>query len=295
MKNILITGLNSYIGNKTETWLNQWPNQYQIDKLSFHGDDWRQKDFAQYDVILNVAGIAHNSNDANLEDLYYQVNRDLAVAIAIKAKEDGVPLFIHLSSIIVYGSRVEEITRETPFDPDNFYGDSKVQAEKRLAKLEDDAFTIAIIRPPMIYGKDSKGNYPLLANFARKSPVFPKYDNKRSMLHIDNLTELIRLIIDSNQGGIYYPQMEDYVSSKAIVEGISKHYHKPILMTKVFNPALRRLTGVNIINKVFGNLYYKQSLSQHFGGKYRVRSIEESIRLSEPDQSQMINRNAEKS
>lgn len=47
----------------------------------------------------------------------------------------------------------------------------------------------------MIFGKDSKGNYPKLAKIAQKLPIFPDIKNERSMLHIDNLCEFIRLMI----------------------------------------------------------------------------------------------------
>lgn len=281
MKKILITGLNSYIGDSFANWLAQWPNDYEVTKWDFKDQSWKNKSFSEFDSILNVAGIAHNSNDYKLEDLYYRVNTDLAIAIAEKAKDDGVKQYIHLSSIIVYGSRVEEINPATPFDPDNFYGDSKVQAEIGLEKLENDKFNIAIIRPPMIFGKGSKGNYPLLSKFARKTPVFPDIQNKRSMLHIDNLSELIRLIIDQKSQGLYFPQMEDYVSTSLMVKEIASVHNKNIILTSTFNPALRILKNQETIKKVFGNLYYVKDMSRHFEGNYQINNLKESIRQTE--------------
>ncbi|MBO1915018.1 NAD-dependent epimerase/dehydratase family protein, partial [Microvirga sp. 3-52] len=81
--------------------------------------------------------------------------------------------------------------------PSNFYGDSKLQAENQIKSLNEDSFKVVILRPPMIYGKGSKGNYPKLAKAARKLPVFPNIDNQRSMLHIDNLCEFMKLMIDN--------------------------------------------------------------------------------------------------
>ena len=109
-----------------------------------------------------------------------------------------------MSSIIVYGSKNPLITKSTVPQPDNFYGDSKLKAEKELLLLNDDKFKVVILRPPMIYGKNSKGNYPLLAKIARKSPFFPNIKNQRSMLYIDNLCEFIRLIIDNAEAGIFF-------------------------------------------------------------------------------------------
>lgn len=57
--------------------------------------------------------------------------------------------------------------------------------------LADEAFRVIVLRPPMIYGKGSKGNYPTLAKLAKKLPVFPNIDNQRSMLHIENFCEFL--------------------------------------------------------------------------------------------------------
>lgn len=272
-----MTGLNSYIGDSVTDWLNQWPNDYQVTKWDFKDDTWRTKDFSQFDVVFHVAGIAHNSNDAKLEDLYYKVNTDLTIEIAKKAKNDGVKQFIHMSSIIIYGSKVSKIDETTPYRPDNFYGDSKLQAELGIAPLNSETFKVAIIRPPMIYGKGSKGNYPKLARFAKISPVFPNIKNRRSMLHIENLSELIRLIINKKSDGIYYPQNKEHVSTSDLVNIISKEYGKKIILIKFFNPILNNLNS-KIIGKVFGNLYYDKSISSHFNNRYLINDLITSIK-----------------
>lgn len=166
-----------------------------IKKLSLRGNGWSTHNFNQYDTIFHVAGIAHNSSNPNLEELYYEINRDLTIEIARKAKESGVSQFVFMSSMIVFENHPSGktfINAHTKPNPDNFYGDSKLQAKIGLEKLESEVFRIAIIRPPMIYGKEFKGNYPLLSKFAQKSPIFPNYPNKRSMLHIENLCEFIK-------------------------------------------------------------------------------------------------------
>lgn len=192
MKKILITGANSYIGTSFEKWLNNWTNEYSVDTIDMKDPSWKEKKFSGYDVIFHVAGIAHVSTDPKMEDLYYKVNRDLTIETAQKAKLDGVKQFIFMSSIIVYGdsshiNKKRVIDKNTIPEPSNFYGNSKLQAEEGIIKLQDDSFNIVVLRPPMIYGKSSKGNYQLLSKIAKKSPIFPNIENERSMLHIDNL------------------------------------------------------------------------------------------------------------
>src|SRR5699024_7449597 len=256
MKKILITGENSYIGTKFKEWVGQWPDKYQVDEISVRGDEWKEVDFSAYDSVFHVAGIAHNSSNPKLEDKYFQVNRDLTIEVSKKAKSDGVKQFIFMSSIIVYGTKNEFIDKNTKPNPDNFYGESKLQAEQGILPLQDENFNVAIIRPPMIYGKGSKGNYPLLSKLAQITPIFPDYNNQRSMLHIDNLTEFLRLVIKNNETGKFYPQNEEYVRTSVLVKTISEVHGKKIWMTRIFNPFINLLSNVNIINKVFGDIVY---------------------------------------
>ena len=179
MKRILITGANSYIGISFEKYVSQWPEKYETDTVDMIDGSWREKSFAGYDAVFHVAGIAHSDNgkiSEEKEKLYYSVNTDLTIETAKKAKEDGVKQFVFMSSAIVYGEsapigKQKIITKETPVSPANCYGDSKVQAEKGLKGLEDDRFKVVILRPPMIYGKGSKGNYPVLVKVAKKVAV----------------------------------------------------------------------------------------------------------------------------
>lgn len=280
MKRILITGKNSYVGNKFAEWLEQWPNDYTIDKVSLRSDNWLEQDWSRFDSILHVAGIAHNSSDKSLESLYYEVNRDLSVQVAMKAKAEGVNHFVYMSSIIVFGTKQAVITKDTLPDPDNFYGDSKLQAEKQLELLQAANFKIAFVRPPMIYGKDSKGNFPRLSKLAKATPIFPEYDNKRSMLHVDNLSEFLRLIIDNNDQGYYHPQNKEYVNTSELVSEIAKNANHKLITTKLFNPFIKLVDQVGVVNKVFGDLYYQQDMNKYHTD-YNVHSFKDTIKVTE--------------
>ena len=284
MKKILITGLNSYVGNSLAKWLEQHPEKYYIDKISLRNNAWREKDFSNYDSIVHVAGIAHVSKDPKMEEKYYKINTELTIEVAKKAKLDGVNQFIFLSSIIVYGDSAGAkgiIDVSTKPMPQDFYGNSKLLAEKRITPLRDSYFSVAIIRPPMIYGKGSKGNYPKLSKVARKIPIFPDINNKRSMLHIDNLCEFIKLLIDNKEDGIFFPQNSEYVNTSEMVKTIAATYGKKVKLVKIFNPILLLMRNrVGIINKVFGNLAYEKSLSE-YKDRYQIRDFRRSIQLTE--------------
>lgn len=283
MKKILITGKNSYVGTSLVKWLGNYPDKYSIDSISLRNNDWKEKDFSGYDVVLHVAGIAHVSSDPKMEEIYYKVNRDLTIDTAEKAKAEGVKQFIFMSSIIVYGDSSSEeriIDKNTIPTPSNFYGNSKLQAEEGIKPLENDNYKIVIIRPPMIYGKDSKGNYPKLVKAAMKLPIFPEIENQRSMLHIDNLCEFLKLIIDNEESGLFFPQNREYVNTSEMVKLIAELHGRKIKLTRIFNPALKVLgMKMGIINKVFGNLVYEKNMS-NYKDNYRIRDLKKSLELS---------------
>ncbi|MHB1484501.1 MAG: glycosyltransferase [Saccharofermentanales bacterium] len=286
MTKILITGKDSYIGTSFEKWCSGLSDKYSIDTIEMRDDTWKAESFAGYDVVFHVAGIAHVSDDPGKKDLYYRVNRDLAIETAAKAKADGVRQFIFMSSIIIYGDsgnmrQKRVIGADTAPGPSNFYGDSKLQAEEGILRLQDDSFGVVVLRPPMIYGKGSKGNYPLLVKLARMFPVFPDVDNERSMLYIGNLCEFIRLMIDNEERGVFFPQNRDYVRTADMIKFIAEAHGKRAHFTKAFNWLLRILgRRLGIVNKAFGNMVYAKGLSE-YKDEYRLYGLRESIFLTE--------------
>jgi UDP-glucose 4-epimerase len=289
MRRILITGSTSYIGSSVKEWLCKNEQHYMIDEICVKGNKWHETDFSIYDVVFHVAGIAHSETghaSDEIKALYYKVNSDLPVAVANKARTDGVKQFIFMSSMIVYGDSApfgtyKRITQETVPAPANFYGDSKWQAELGLNKLRSDHFKIAIIRPPMVYGKGSKGNYPRLAKLGKKLPLFPRVENERSMIHIDNLCEFIRLMVDHGSDGVFHPQNSEYVKTSDLVKEIARAHGRKICLARFFNPFLRLFSKrIDLVNKVFGSLSYDLQMSE-YKEDYRVRSFEDSVRLTE--------------
>lgn len=296
MKKVLITGANSYIGMSFENWITSHCDDITVETQDMIGDAWENVDFSQYDSIFHVAGIAHADVGKVTEEqkaLYYKVNTDLTVECAKKAKKEGVKQFVFMSSIIVYGEsagigKERVITKDTPLTPANFYGDSKVKAEEGLLKLVDESFKVVILRPPMIYGKGSKGNYPLLAKMARKLPFFPNVENQRSMLYIGNLCKFISLMIENEENGIFYPQNSEYVRTSQMVKEIAAVKNKKICMTKIFNPALKLLGRIGgklggLVNKAFGNMVYEKDMSAYHM-EYQIYDLSESIKLTEENE-----------
>lgn len=285
MKKILITGANSYIGVSVENYLKQWPDNYQVDTVDMIDGSWKSRSFAGYDTVFHVAGIVHlekAKNDPEQAALYDRVNTRLAVETAEKAKADGVKQFIFMSSASVYGlsapvGKVVMITKDTPLTPVDNYGISKAKAEEGLQVLADEQFKLAILRPPMIYGKGCKGNYCTMAKLAKKLPVFPYVKNQRSMLYIENLAQFVRLIVDDKAEGIFCPQNNEYTNTSDMVNLIAHANGKGILMIRGFTWALKLLSNVTgIVDKAFGSLCYDFELSK-YTKDYCIKNLQESI------------------
>lgn len=288
MKKVLITGADSYIGTSFERYIKNYAD-IETATADMRGDGWKTMDFSPFDAVFHVAGIAHSDSGKISEEkknLYYAVNTDLAVAAAKKAKAEGVKQFIYMSSSIVYGAsapvgKEKIITETTPPNPENCYGDSKLQAEKGLMPLSCDQFKIVVLRPPVIYGKGSKGNYPMLAKFAKKLPFFPNIENRRSMLYIENFCEFVRLMVINEESGVFFPQNAEYFSTTELVRLVARAHGKNIRITKFFNPLVRFIgLFTKKVNKAFGNFCYEQSLSE-YKQEYRLVGKEESVERTE--------------
>lgn len=282
MKRILITGKGSFIGLNAKKWLER--KGHIVDELEMQDENWKEFDFSKYDSIIHVAGIAHVSADPKMEELYFKVNRDLAIQTAEKAKREGVKQFIFMSSMIIYGKdgkigeekNITEVTKPSPID---CYGRSKLEADLGIQKLNDSEFKTVIIRTPMVYGPGCKGNFPKLKKIAKISPIFPDIKNERSMIYIDNLCEFFSKIIELQCSGVFYPQNKEYLSTKHIIDVLAETQKKKIHFTKAFNWIIKLLSKkVNYINKVFGNKTYNQNLMPKFD--YIVVENDESIRRS---------------
>lgn len=294
MKKVLITGANSYIGVSFEKYVqDHYSSELFIDTVDMIDGSWREKDFSPYDIVYHVAGLAHadvGNVDETTKKKYYSINTDLAIETCKKAKMDGVRHFIFMSSAIVYGDsapygKIKRITIDTEPMPTNFYGDSKWQADKGIREEADNSFLVTVLRPPMIYGKKSKGNYQALAKMAKKLPVFPDIQNERSMLYIENFCEFLYQVMIREKAGVYFPQNAEYASTSEMVKTIAKVANHKIHVSKAWNWVVKIATALPgktraLANKAFGNMSYDQSMSQ-YDFEYQIVTLNDSIKRTE--------------
>lgn len=307
-RKVLITGAGSYIGESFQRYAEKhYTENFTIDTLDMLTDAWREKSFADYDIVYHVAGLAHadvGHVSEETKEKYYQVNTDLAIEVAEKAKKEGVKEFIFMSSMIVYGDsapygKKKVIDENTVPAPANFYGDSKLQADVAVRELSDEKFKVIVLRPPMIYGRGSKGNYQTLSKLAKVLPVFPNVDNERSMLYIENLCEFLCqiMLVDIKQNStVLMPQNAEWTKISEMVEQIAKANGHKIIRTKLLNPAVfigSKIPGKigGLVNKAFGNSAYKYKRSIYEGIDYQEFRLGASVRMTEGNMGESFDEN----
>ncbi len=274
---IIITGKNGYVAQRLNTFL---PDS---ETVSVKGLKKEQFTFLESkEIVIHAAALVHKNEKDQTEDAYFEINTNLSYELALRAKQVGVKQFIFLSTMAIYGDEEGQITKYTKTNPITWYGKSKLAAEEKILKLQDEYFKVAIVRPPMIYGPSCPGNYAMLRKVSRKSPVFPAVDNKRSMLFIGNLCELIYQIIQYQDFGIFHPQDPQYIKTSSMVKEIAKIHKRSVYFSKLAGKLLKLIIGnTKVFRKVFGDLYYAKGLSAYRDNSYQKYNLEQAIAITE--------------
>lgn len=280
-KNILIIGEHSYIGTCFREYIEKEAPQVTVEAVSARNGKWQESDFSEYDTVLHVAAIVHKKEQPEMLSMYQEVNTQLPVDLAKKAKSSGVKQFVFLSTMAVYGSQPSPISGNTRLQPTTMYGKSKLEAEQKLKDLADEKFTVIILRPPMVYGPNCPGNYARLSGLACKLPFFPNVKNQRSMVYIENLCACIHEEIEKRAESyrIICPQNIEYVNTTELVKAIRKSHGKGTLILPFPQLVMGCLaTRISTIEKLFGDYYYAHESGEE---SYQIVDFAESVRRSE--------------
>lgn len=240
MLKILVTGASGFIGKH---FLEINEGKYKMQAYSLLTNSLDSLSLKGVDCILHLAGIAHQKNITSIES-YRKANTNLTKQLAIKAKQEGVQHFIFMSSVKVYGDSFSEeiLDINSPTIPTDAYGISKLEAELELKKLNDENFTTSIVRTPVVFGPRVKGNIHSLMKFASKGIPLPLngITNKRSMVGINNLVNMVNKIIDSRVDGTFIAGEDKAISTTNLIEYISagleaknRNFKLPGLLRKI--------------------------------------------------------------
>lgn len=242
-------------------------------------DGVEKADLKNTDVLIHCAALVHQNGGANAPEVDYMgVNYHMAVELAKKAKAQGVEHFVFFSTMSVYARSEGEIkdtdiAKEAGKKP-VLYGTAKLLAEDDIEELREDTFKVTILRPPMVYGKDCPGNFARLKRLAEITPVFPKVDNQRGMIYIENLVKIVYEIVKEGKEGIILPQ-DKYVNTSEMVKKIGEAKGRNIYLSPFLGFFVQHIP-LGVFKKVFGSLYYDEAIA--YNGNFV--DFEEAIKRS---------------
>lgn len=248
--NILITGINGFVGKNLVEALKADHLIYGLDinTAPILGVEtiftWDQLDaLPPYDVVIHLAGIAHDTKNWTNAQQYFSINKGLTIKIFDQFSRSNASKFIFFSSVKAAADEVEGILTEDVLPkPKGPYAESKLAAENYiLAHLPKDLNKkVYILRPCMIHGPGNKGNLNLLYKMVNRGLPWPlgAYDNKRSFTSVENLCFIIQQLMEKPvETGIFNVADDDAVSTNKLINILGAVLKKKNKILKI-NPGL---------------------------------------------------------
>ncbi len=239
---ITITGASGFIGSYLTNFLK---DKYKIQTLS---REELQLDFnINSDIVIHLAGIAHDIKKKQNSNIYYQVNNKLTSHVYDQFLKSNAIVFINLSSIkAVIDSFDTEITEQLTPSPTSDYGISKLMSDKYISNsIIPIGKKYFILRPCMVHGPGNKGNLNLLYKLASKDIPWPlgAFDNKRSFCSIDNLMFIIKELIEREDipSGVYNIADDEALSTNDVISILAESQNKKPKIWNVPKDAIKSL------------------------------------------------------
>ena len=291
MTKYLVTGSTGFIGSRLLGLLNTIEcdvrllarsevNNYETVACNLGQDRIPKRTLESIDTVFHLAGFAHDMQDSSkVEELYRAINVDATVELAKLAVESGVKRFLFISSVKAGGGLASGkcINESDQNEPEGVYGKSKREAELKLLKIGNESgMHVSIIRPSLVYGPNVKGNLQLMLSGVKKGwfPPLPETNNKRSMIHVDDLVLAILLVADDDRasGEIFIATDGTPHSSREIYNAMCSALDKSIPKWSVpkflFDMASLASPGIKYkLNKLLGDECYSSAKLESLGFK----------------------------
>ena len=241
--NILITGIHGFVGSNLVLALKSQHTIYGLDIVSPNKVgvsktySWNELDILPHvDVIIHLAGKAHDTKNQTNAQVYFEINTGLTQKIYDWFLTSTASKFIFFSSVKAAADFVEgdSLTENVIPSPKGPYGESKIAAESYLISHQSSVVSehkkTYILRPCMIHGPGNKGNLNLLYNVVKRGIPYPlgAFENRRSFTSIDNLSFIINQLIENEiDGGIYNVGDDKSLSTNELIILMSKIMNRP--------------------------------------------------------------------
>ena len=291
MTKYLVTGSTGFIGKRllgllrTTTYdvrllTRSKVNNYDSVICNLSKDRIPKQAFESIDSVIHLAGLAHDikysSKDKNL---YHAVNVDATVKLARLAVENSIKQFVFVSSVKAGGfplSKNHESESKQNLN-EEVYGISKRMAEIELLKIaKESGMGVSIIRPSLVYGPEVKGNLHLMLSGIKNGwfPPLPETNNKRSMIHVDDLVRAILMVANDDRAngeifnvtdGTPYSSSKIYDTMCNVIGKSVPKWRVPKFLFDVVSLISPRMKYK--INKLFGDELYSSSKLEALGFK----------------------------
>ena len=291
MMKFLVTGSTGFIGSRLLGLLNTIEcdirllarfqvNNYETILCNLGQDRIPNHTLESIDTVFHLAGFAHDvQGHSKVEGLYRAINVESTVELARLAVRNGVKKFIFISSVKagalpLYGECANEEYRG---ESDGIYGKTKQEAELELLKIgKESGMCVSIVRPSLVYGPNVKGNLQLMLSGVKKGwfPPLPETNNKKSMIHVDDLVQAILLISKDQRAngeifiatdGIAYSSRDIYDSMCNVLGKSNPKWSVPKIFFDILSLLSPRIKYK--IKKLFGNEYYSSAKLEKLGFK----------------------------
>lgn len=236
MSKVIVTGSTGFVGKNLVIYLAS--KFFQVKSLNLRNERWESEIDDQTNVIIHLAGKAHDLKNTSSPNEYYQVNTELTKKVFDAFLSSDANVFIALSSVKAVADEVDgELIEQQQPNPKTHYGKSKLLAEEYIfSKKLPDRKRVFILRPCMIHGLGNQGNLNLLYQFVSKNIPWPlgAFENMRSFCSIENLMFVVNEIIQNEDipSGIYNVADDDPISTNELIDLIARSQNRK---SKVWN------------------------------------------------------------
>lgn len=232
---VIITGAGGFVGTNLLDYLK---STCEISQLSVRYTSGQQF-VLKGDVVIHLAGKAHDLKNVSNPQEYYDANFELTKQLFDAFLDSEETVFIFMSTVKAVADTVVGIlTEEAIQNPKTHYGKAKYQAEQYiLSKALPSDKRVYILRPCMIHGPGNKGNLNLLYNLAAKGFPWPlgAFENKRSFLTVENLCFIIKELLENKDvaSGVYHLADDESLSTNELMELIGKCLERKSMIWRI--------------------------------------------------------------
>lgn len=249
---VTITGATGFVGQNLSKYLQE--NNFEVTGLSLRGNDWKLS--ADANVLIHLAGKAHDTKNTSVEKEYFEINTELTKKLFDQFLNSNIQDFFYFSSVKAAADTVDGILEEDVIpNPQTPYGKSKLDAENYLlSKNLPERKRLFIIRPCMIHGPGNKGNLNLLYKVVKKGIPWPlaSFENGRSFLSIGNLNFLMKSIIENPNisSGIYNFSDDKSLSTNELIKVIGETTGRKSKLLNLSKNFIEKIAKIGDVTKL---------------------------------------------